>query len=126
MSRPSVKVSTSPSTPSAPTTCNSPPGARSSRGSHPQLRFGHIPGNAPTVEGLQRKLEPLSFLVRLAAAREWTRTSQKKALPKPLAEVEIGGIRTSHHGKGERHETRRRMLLRSRTLCGRRRADDEG
>src|SRR4029079_605028 len=27
-----------------------------------QLRFGHIPGNAPTVEGLQRKLEPLSFL----------------------------------------------------------------
>src|ERR1700733_9893822 len=61
MSRPSVKASTSPSTPSAPTTCNSPPGARSPRGSHPQLRFGHIPGNAPTVEGLQRKLEPLSF-----------------------------------------------------------------
>ena len=27
----------------------------------PELRFGHIPGNAPTVEGLQRKLEPLSF-----------------------------------------------------------------
>jgi hypothetical protein len=29
--------------------------------SRPQLRFGHIPGNAPTVEGLQRKLEPLFF-----------------------------------------------------------------
>jgi hypothetical protein len=27
----------------------------------PELRFEHIPGNAPTVEGLQRKLEPLFF-----------------------------------------------------------------
>jgi hypothetical protein len=30
-------------------------------GAGPQLRFGHIPGNALTVEGLQRKLGPLSF-----------------------------------------------------------------
>ena len=36
----------------------SSPGARLS-GSRPELRFGHIPGNAPTVEGLQRKLGPL-------------------------------------------------------------------
>jgi hypothetical protein len=32
------------------------------RRSRPQLRFGHIPGNALTVERLQRKLEPPFFL----------------------------------------------------------------
>ena len=60
-SRPSVKASTSPSTPSALTICEFSRGAIP-QGSHPQLRFGHIPGNALTVEGLQRKLEPLSLL----------------------------------------------------------------
>ena len=52
----------------------SSPGARSPRGSRPELRFGHIPGNAPTVEGLQRKLEPLSFFpgeLRTAEAAEF-------------------------------------------------------
>ena len=46
----------------------SSPGTRSTKDNEvvvprarPQLRFGHIPGNALTVEGLQRKLEPLSF-----------------------------------------------------------------
>jgi ammonia channel protein AmtB len=64
-SRPSAKASTSPSTPSAPTTCEFSRGAISAR-SRPQLRFGHIPGNALTVEGLQRKLEPLaSTAIRL-------------------------------------------------------------
>src|ERR1700729_459065 len=61
MSKPNAKVSTLPTTASAPTTCD-PPGARASVSARAlQLRFGHIPGNAPTVEGLQRKLEPLSF-----------------------------------------------------------------
>src|SRR3954468_3377166 len=60
MSRPNAKVSISPSTPSAPTTCEFSRG-RDLRRSRPELRFGHIPGNAPTVEGLQRKLEPLSL-----------------------------------------------------------------
>src|SRR5438270_8368265 len=79
MSRPNAKASTSPSTPSAPTTCKCSPGARFLehdpekwtsgfpkgscfyKGPRPQLRFGHIPGNALTVEGLQRKLGPLSL-----------------------------------------------------------------
>ena len=54
-----AKASTSPSTVSAPTTCKFSRDAIT--WSRPELRFGHIPGNAPTVEGLQRKLEPLSF-----------------------------------------------------------------
>ena len=37
------------------------PGAGQRIGPRPELRFGHIPGNARTVEGLQRKLGPLSF-----------------------------------------------------------------
>src|SRR4051794_17981031 len=79
MSRPNAKASTSPSTPSAPTTCKCSPGARFTehdpekwtsgfpkgscfyKGPRPQLRSGHIPGNARTVEGLQRKLGPLSL-----------------------------------------------------------------
>ncbi len=52
----------------------SSPGARSSRRSRPELRFGHIPGNAPTVEGLQRKLEPLSFCGRRQQASPVGRT----------------------------------------------------
>src|SRR3954454_912527 len=62
MSRPNAKASTSPSTPNAPTTCKGSPGARFfQEGPRPQLRFGQIPGNALTVEGLQRKLGPLSL-----------------------------------------------------------------
>src|SRR3954447_16577252 len=66
MSRPNAKAATSPRTPSAPTTCKVSPGALFfQEGPPPQLRFGHIPGNALTVEGLQRKLGPLSlFWVR--------------------------------------------------------------
>src|SRR3982074_541399 len=79
MSRPNAKASTSPSTPSAPTICEFSRGRglkqhdpekwtsgfpkRSCfyKGPLPQLRFGHIPGNALTVEGLQRKLGPFSL-----------------------------------------------------------------
>src|SRR5882757_5689667 len=64
MSRPNVKASTSPSTPSAPTICKVLPGRGLPKRPCPELRFGHIPGNALTVEGLQRKLEPLSFFWR--------------------------------------------------------------
>src|SRR6478609_2938859 len=113
MSRPNARASTSPSTPSALTTCKSSPGgAISEKGSRPQLRFGHIPGNALTVEGLQRKLEPLSFCFG----------HPRKDLPKLLQAVEDGG----NNQRGERHETRRRMLLRQGALRGRGRTDDGG
>ena len=56
----SAKVSTSPITASAPTTCKFSRGAISSEVA-PRTTVGHIPGNALTVEGLQRKLEPLYF-----------------------------------------------------------------
>src|SRR6476660_1412256 len=68
MSRPSVKASTSPSTQSAPTTCKSPPGRGLPGGRAHNYGLGHIPGNVPTVEGLQRKLEPLSFCLLLSCA----------------------------------------------------------
>src|SRR5215813_9165277 len=90
MSRASVKASTSPSTPSAPTTCNVSSRSRSPPRPRPQLRFGHIPGNAPTVEGLQRKLEPLSFCLFAV--------SQKKNLPSKPAGAEIA---TSTNNKRE-------------------------
>ena len=64
-----AKVSTSPITASAPTTCEFSRGAILT-GSRPELRFGHIPGNAPTVEGLQRKLGPLSFCANPRSGRD--------------------------------------------------------
>src|SRR3954447_25565118 len=69
MSRASVKASTSPSTPSAPTTCKSPPGRGLLGGRAHNYGLGHIPGNVPAVEGLQRKLEPLSFWTRALLGR---------------------------------------------------------
>ena len=54
----------------------------------PELRFGHIPGNAPTVEGLQRKLEPLSF-------SEATRSLPKDILPLHSEDLELKLVRVS-------------------------------
>jgi len=72
-SRWSAKVSTSPSTPNAPTTCNILSRGRDLTRSRPELRFGHIPGSARTVEGLQRKLEPLSLRRHLSGAAKGER-----------------------------------------------------
>src|SRR3954453_4575545 len=79
MSRASVKASTSPSTPSAPTTCKSPPGRGLLGGRAHNYGLGHIPGNVADVEGLQRKLEPLFFV----------RSGPRKSLPCRTSGAEI-------------------------------------
>ncbi len=78
-----MKASTSPSTPSAPTTCNSPPGRGLRGGRAHNYGLGHIPGNVPTVEGLQRKLEPLSFWRAASSQRPRLHQAQIRIVPKP-------------------------------------------
>src|SRR4051795_4599971 len=118
MSRASVKASTSPSTPSAPTTCKSPPGRGLLGGRAHNYGLGHIPGNVPTVEGLQRKLEPLSF----CPAGGKKRKKKKIAIPHRRRR----NIDHKKQQSGGRHAFGRRMLLRRGALCRRGRPDDAG
>src|SRR3954451_2042976 len=90
MSRASVKASTSPSTPSAPTTCKSPPGRGLPGGRAHNYGLGHIPGNVPTVEGLQRKLEPLSFCPAGAEEKDChSRRPAQKYRPQQITNREV-------------------------------------